>query len=378
MSFQNCHIAGVSVDGIAYRATEQKRGAKDFIVSSSSLRDFAFCPSKWVRGHKKPDTAATRYGNLLDTLVLTPELYAGRYVTRPLTYKTKGMKCPSCGSITDSAKCAKCKCERVPCELEKEWSNMSDTCAAWTIEQEKAGKTVIESDGSDKFPGLKQALAAKARLMEDDLCREFLESCDFQVHVKGEWLDSRKNLDGKEVGTGLIIPCKCLIDLQPRADSRFAACLGDLKTTRSAYPPFFEIDARSMGYDVQAAWNLDMFNNATKEKRDRWTWILSENAFPWEPGRAFAREASEDDAELGAGKIDDGRMLYEAHMAYYCDCMLKGKWPGYCDGPESVGGFIEIRHNEFKDGPAIERAQRRVPSAPAEENQPEEQFDPTP
>lgn len=347
MSFQNCKIVGRQVDPAKYHQSVAQRGAKDFIVSSSSLRDACWCMAKWILGHEKAETFAMAYGQLLDCLVLTPHMMAERFQVRPTSYEKHVLKCPQCGSITSAKKCQSCKVDRVEATIEAEWTLMSDTCKEAEENWKKAGKLIFDKDGNDKFPGFNQAADAAKRLTTHLECGAFIRDSDAQVHVAGEWLDK---------ATGLVIPCQCLIDMVPRTPppDGFADSLGDLKSARTAFPPFFTEDVRSRGYQIQAAWNLDMFNAATGEKRDRFCLLVSENTHPWQAEAYFMAEAT--DMSTEPGMIDYGRVIYQAMMARYAHCLAENKWPGYGDG------WTEIKPNPYKDNPAQERA---IEAAPA-------------
>ena len=355
MSFQHCKIIGAAVDSTAYHAAQTApRGSKEFVMSSSGLRKFAHCPQKWLRGHEQAGTASTLYGNLFDTLALLPVCLDRKYTVRPATYEKKVLRCPQCGSVTESKECRKCKVNRVEAVVTQEWSRLSETCQLWEAEQEKNGKTVVEQDGSDKYPGLNQARAAVERLRHDEILRSFLDDSEKQVHVAGQWADER---------TGVVVPCQCLIDLVPEAGTRWRRCLGDLKTARSAYPPFWRAQSRDMGYNVQAAWNLGMYNAATGEGRETFCFLISENSHPWEIGREMMTFGQEGDQRNS--KLDLGRIMYESWMDWYCGCLAENRWPGYDDTPESVDGW-SLDFADARDEAAAMRAMELKPALAAD------------
>ena len=353
MSFQKCKIVATGVDPADYHKQEGiERGDPRLLMSSSVLRDFASCPSRWMRGHERPGTAATDYGNLLETILLMPHTLQDHYAIIPATYETTGMKCPHCGSVTESQKCRECKCERVPCRVEKPWSRKSETCQEWIEARKIEGKRVVAMDGDDKHPGVREAQSACARLREDELIAAYLSCCEFQVHVTGEWVDA---------GTKLVVPCQCLIDLMPRTGTEFAGTLGDLKTARSGFPPFFSKDSTDRGYGVQAAWNLDMLNAAegldTDNGRHTFHFIVSENIHPWEPSRIV----------LSQDKLEAGRSIYTENMQFYCDCLKRDEWPGYqfSQDPEHDATFLQgwsVDSMQKRDEWQVEAAMARRPS----------------
>ena len=92
MSFQKCKVKGMGVNSEAYHNQEAKRGTAEFILSPSSIKAFAECPSRWKAGYESPDSDAKDYGNLLDVLVLTPESFQERFSVKPSTYPAEPAK----------------------------------------------------------------------------------------------------------------------------------------------------------------------------------------------------------------------------------------------------------------------------------------------
>ena len=330
MSFHNAKLIGRGVNPREYHVQKGERGTPEFIISSSSLRMFDYCPSKWRNGYEPPKSQSLEYGSILDCLVLTPEQFGDVYSTQPETYETTGMECPSCKSVTTSKKCAACKCERVEVKITKPWSGQSTTCAEWLEAQAKAGKKVCTAQD------LAEATAAAKRLFDDPIIGDYINESDKQVWIAAEWHDE---------GTGLIVPVKCLIDLLPRRDSEFFDGLGDLKSTKCAKQLSWERFADSVGYDVQGAWNLDLIRAALpNEDRRKFVFILSENHHPWEP----SREIMEDDCDAGEGGLmANSRAKYRRMMANYCQCLKHNKWPGYADTDEASEGWNVWRQDPW-------------------------------
>src|ERR1035437_9620097 len=275
MSFQNCKVVGKSVSPASYHGHNIPRGDKRAPVSPSMLKNFWHCPSRFINGYESPESVSKDFGNLLDTLLLTPEHFDSRYILQPENYETTGMKCPSCGTVTDSKKCRDCKCDRVETPVQKPWTNQSTTCADWTAAQAKAGRDVVSQDF------LNTAWAAAKRIQKDEILSSFIAASDTQVLVEGEWLDE---------ATKQILPVRCLLDLAPRLETEFANCLGDLKTTRSASVMAFQRDCFKLGYHLQAAFDLDLYNAATGEQRGTWCFAVVENYPPFEFGRRMMKD----------------------------------------------------------------------------------------
>lgn len=287
MSFQNCKIIGAGVNADEYHGQTAERGSKEFVMSPSSLKLFNECPARWKAGYAPPDSDAKDWGNLLDTLLLTPKQFDSKFAVKPLTYKSSGAK--KSGPIED-----------------KPFNANSTLCKEWIAAQN--GKTIISTKD------LIEAVAALKRLRADETIAAFLDASDCQVHVKGEWRDK---------ATGLVIPVQCLIDCVPRKDSEFQKSLGDLKSTRNAGLRPFARWCFTAGYHVQAAFDLALYCAATGEDRSDWIFLVQENYAPYETGR---RLLSQDFLQIG-------RQTYEAALKRYARCVQSGVWQGY-DQPE--------------------------------------------
>lgn len=314
MSFTDAKITR-GADPREYNSVAQKRGAPDYPVSSSMLRAFAPCPARWLAGYEPPDTEAKAWGSLLDCYVLTPDAIDARYVLQPDTYSNEK------GEV-------------------KPWNNNATACRDW---RKGCGGRVIA-----RREDVANVEAARDRLLGDEILRAWHDASDKQVRVDGVWHDE---------ATGLYIPTRCLIDYAPRVDSEFAACLGDLKTTRNASPRPFARWCYTAGYHLQAAWNLDMWNAATGEARDTFCLVLSENYPPWQTGR---RMLSQDFIQLG-------RLAYRHAISRYCRALASERWEGYDDSPEAVQGWLVVNpepYMEFESASSAMEADQAEASAP--------------
>ena len=322
--FQNCKIISTGVNPAEYHNRDvSTRGTPGYSVSSSDLRMISgMSPSKWKNGFELPASDALIYGSLLDVLVLTPDQFDARYILQPAEYETKVLRCPSCGSVTEAKKCQKCKIDREEHVIVKPWNNNSDTCTSWAEAQAKAGREVVAQQDLDT------AVLAKKRLEADPQISALLAACDRQVWVAGEWLDE---------ATGVVLTVRCLIDLVARPDSMFPKTIGDLKSTKNAAVGAWASWARKVGYDTQAAWNLDLFNAATGRDMTSFCFILSESSPPFEIGRRYLEVAQ---LQPEQDSFSPGRSKYRAALKLYCQCIKKGRWPGYDDTDEaSLSGW---------------------------------------
>lgn len=287
--FANASIVSKGTNPTEYHRRLAVRGAADFAVSSSSLREFARCPSRWIAGYESPESEAKEFGSLLDCLLLTPTQFKERYAVQPAQYKAKD------GEM-------------------KDWRNDLRIQAVADWHEQNKGKDVI------KLSSVDEAKAAMDRMRKDEVITAWLEASESQVWIKATWKDEH---------TGLSIPCQCLIDTLPRSDTEFGGCAGDLKTSRCGLPQVFQRQCYQLGWHVQAAFDLDMLVAATGEDRNTWCFIGVENFTPWEP---FKRMLSQDFLAIG-------QQTYKSALARYCQCLKAGKWPGYDDHKDAIQGW---------------------------------------
>ena len=264
-----------------------QRGDAAFEMSSTALKEFAKCPSRWIAGYYPPSSSAMQFGSLLDCLLLTPSQFKDRYAVRPDTYRDdKG--------------------------AEKPWHHASNHCKAWLVENED--KEIVST------ADLKDAQAARDRLLADPVILDFVMESDKQVWIAGEW----------QCDNGFTFPVKCLIDLLPRNDSEFYKTVADLKTTRNAALIPWQRQVFDNGYHTQGAFNFDMVRAALPdEDRCNFAHIVVENFAPWQTGKRILSESF----------IELGRAQYVSALNAYGACLQTGVWPGYDDSDESSGGW---------------------------------------
>jgi len=343
VSFKNAKIVAVNANPVAYHNTEIPRGDARFQMSSSGIRAFAVNPSKWrepivdeegkISYFEHAGSKSTEWGNLFDTLLLTPQQFDARYAVSPAKYETEVLVCPSCASISTAKKCKECNTFRVVEKVLKDWSPTTTHCKEWKAEKEKEGLECVKA--SDIFK-IKQAIA---RFNRDPILPRFVEASQKQVWIVAEWHDEE---------TGLVIPCKCLIDLVLKVGTEFEKCVGDVKTARTAQIGAWESWCLSAGYEIQAAWNTDMLVAATNREIITFCFLLSENTAPYEPGRRImSQDIADPSQDMGA--IASGRRQYRKMMAYYCKCLKTGTWPGYDDHADAAQGWTLVTPNPYKE-----------------------------
>lgn len=308
MSFKPSHnlppvVYGVDPSAYHFQGATFDRGNPLRTMSRSQLVKFSPCPRKWLKGIPDRSSSAMDWGSLVDTLVTTPHLYDKLYVVEPATYQTTGMRCPKCETVTDSKKCAKCKCDREEVPAEKPFTAMSSTCQEWAEEQAQAGKTVI------KAAVAAAALRAHHRLMEDEEICAILNASQKQVQINVDWHDA----------TGIVVPVKCFIDLLPDPASHCGDTIYDLKQTRDAAPDRWKRQVFGDGLHYQAAMYLDAVNAATGLQYKRFGHVIQESEAPHEP---IDRILSEEFIRLG-------RAQYRQDLMRYAWCLKNDTWPRY-------------------------------------------------
>lgn len=92
-----------------------------------------------------------------------------------------------------------------------------------------------------------------------------------------------------------------------RPDYFLAGSLIDLKTTRDASAHAFKMQSLTLGYHIQAAYYLDVFNKANEEKATDFYFIAVENTAPYAVS-VF---------KMGSVEIDLGRFEYKEAMKKY-------------------------------------------------------------
>lgn len=309
--FTNAKLVAVGYDPQEYHHQDAKRGDKSFVMSRGELMTFAACPQKWLRGFRSGDTASTDFGTMMDVMFLERATFESGFAVQPAKYKTTGMKCPACGSITDSKKCAACKTDRMEVEIEKDWSGQSNTCKEWVKAQEDDGRTVISIEDAQN------AVAASERLSGDEMIASYRECSQTQVYCTADYRDK---------ATGLVVPFKILIDLVPDAAHEvYGRSLGDYKTARTATPRKWMKQVFNLSYHVQAAAYLDVYTAATGEDRVEFRHIVQENIAPFEVARRL----------LAMEYVGLGRHQYIAALQKYCRCLAANVWPGFDDEDET-------------------------------------------
>lgn len=305
---------------VYHRSNGGERGSKEFVMSRSALADFVSCPAKWRAGFESRDTEATRWGTLMDALILSPDKFDERFVIYPDTYEVNTLKCPKCGSVSDAANCSTCdkRTPRQPFKREKPWNNNATVCQEW--KRKNAGKIFIhrekfgddgEPDEETKAATFVNAQRAKGRIDENAELKELVKCSQTQVMVMAEYRDK---------ATGLVVPFKVLLDLVPKVGhSDFGKALADFKTARNASEGAFTRAVHDGFYDWQGAAYHDAYVAATGEDRTDFLFAVQENTPPYQPAIWGLPEDWKNDA----------RAEVRQALQFYCWCVVNNEWPGY-------------------------------------------------
>lgn len=300
MSFQNSKIIAANVDADEYHsaAKEFERGDPRYPISPSVLKLFKPNPNRWLDGYSGKSTDATEWGNLVDCLLFTPQLFPKKYAIRPDTYPAPKDH------------------QKVKSKLINEgdplpWNGNATFCREWADSIREMGRIPVSVDGSI------QASIAAEKIRSDPYFAALMEGAKFQVLVEGEYH-----------WNGIIVPVRCLIDVVPDADGLEGHVLADGKTSMNASAEAFQNQIHRYGYDAQAAFDIDLFNAATGERRNQWAFIVQENYAPFAIASHYI-----DEEDFGPTPfIKNGRNTYTAAIQRYANCLKTGKWPGYTDG----------------------------------------------
>lgn len=290
--FVNAKVVGAGVRYEDYAKQEAVRGSAEYVMSRTDLCEFDTCPARWRNGYRDEATKATDWGTLMDCLVLSPDEFTERVAVCPKEYLDKGKK-----------------------GKPKPWNFNARVCYEWRDEQEKDGKLIVKE---------KLAVAADTAysiLREHDDILFMLENSRKQVMVTAVYQDKE---------TGIEVPVKCLIDLEPHGSygfekdepSPFAKSLADFKTCTFAHPWAWEKHVHNFDLHTQGALYLDLFNAVTGEGRDEFRHIIQESYKPWQVAKRI----------LSVEFISLGREKYRRILKRYAACLKSGHWADYDEG----------------------------------------------
>lgn len=298
--FQNAVVIGTNVNPDDYHKENAPRGDKSRVMGRSDLMEFYRCPSRWRDGYKSDATDSTEWGDLMDTLLLSPDEFDNRYIVTPDTYPDgKGVLKP--------------------------WNWNANHCKDWRAEQEP--RICLKTEEWER------ARTALAKLRANSSIKRLLDDADRQVHVTGVYHDA---------ATGLHIPVQALLDIVPHHPD-FRMCRADFKTSLTANGRRWSRISFDRGYHVQAALYTDLANAATGEERTDWVHIVQENFAPYEV--AFPNPM------LSQEFIELGRATYRQALREYCWSLATDTWPSYSPADLVIEDFQIIEPEPWMAAP---------------------------
>lgn len=287
----NAVIIGDQTPPEKYDTETEQRGSPKLVVRAHILAEILRNAQRWVRGYQSPESKSLKFGELLDCLLLTPFQWPKRFAVVPADAPKK----PSKTQLNA-----------------KKPSPETVAAIEWWAGFQR------ENPGEIVSPDLNGSVhAAIARLREDEMLSELIDTSGHQVMIVAEWHDEP---------TRLIVPLKCLIDVVPPNDHPiFSNSLWDVKTTANASERSFMKDAQKYSYHVQGAFYLDMWNAATKQNRSDFGHIVLENYPPY--------EYRTPPPLLSQRFLNHGRLTYQRALGIYCKALATGDWPSYDKKP---------------------------------------------
>jgi hypothetical protein len=278
IQFHNCKIVGDGVDHDIYamQPRGERRGELAYVMSRGELMTFAECPVKWLQGVENDDTKSTDWGDLIDSLLLSPAKAEMKFAVAPAEY-----------------------------EPGKPWNYNAKKCKEWREDKIAAGMTVTTETE------MKKATTALVALQRNKDIMELVECSKTQVMATGEYHDG---------ATGLKIAVKVLLDLVPdKHHPRFGKSLADFKTTKNAAMFEFGRDINNHNYDAQEGLYLPVYVGATGEDRVDWQLAIQESSEPFHP----------EIYTMSTAFMENGEMKILKALKLYCWCHKNNTWPGY-------------------------------------------------
>lgn len=304
-------IVSTNTDSEVYHSigSSEQRGTHGFVMSNHSLKEFAHCPARWLNGYNPPESEAKNYGELLDCLLLTPEVFPKKYVVQPKTYPA-----PATHQLVKKGEIR----EGDPID----WNGNATYCKEWKAAHAHL-KPISESD-------LGEAKSAVASVLNDPIIASLIECSDRQVFLSGSWQDKH---------TKIVFPIKALLDLVPRWETEWAGNLADLKTTRNASKQAWARFAWQTKYFQQAAFYLDFYCAASGEERDTFLFVIQENFKPYTVAKRMVSQRL----------LELGRIQYQSALGRYAHCLQTGEWPDYDSDGDTIQGWSLVDAEVWMD-----------------------------
>ena len=232
--------------------------------------------------HLKADTeafeanAAMIMGTLAHSLILEPETPLPGIVVQPDEY-----------------------------EPGKKWTRAAKVCKEWEADQKAKGLLVLKADEWRDALGMAEAVAWHP--LAHDLLVDGKPEVSLCAHDNANGLD-----------------IKARIDFLPNSGSAIV----DVKTTVDASERGFMRRAYDLGYHIQAALYLDLWNALMPtELRTEFYFIAVESSKP------YAVNVFKASAEF----LSKGREDYKAALTLYAACVKADNWPAYSQEVKELG-----------------------------------------
>lgn len=169
---------------------------------------------------------------------------------------------------------------------------------AWRDEQQRAGKLIITE------AEFKTLLGCVSAVSKHTVCREIFAHGQSEVSVFQKFF----NLDNTVLR-------KARLDFVPDGNA-----LVDVKTTQDASPEAFAKEIVSYRYHTQAAYYLDIWNDATERPFKQCFLFIAVEKVPPYLVAVY---------NLDIQAIEKGRAENHADLCTYMACAERGEWPGY-------------------------------------------------
>lgn len=274
-------------------------------VNQSRLRLFDYdlggCPALYrhsvLHPEQEKDSIALDVGRRYHHFVLEPDTFDKFYAVRTQLIEEQ---------LFEEAKLDKaCKARGFSTKLK--------TYERWKTAQEAEGREVIRRDDAGVLQEMRRALMLNKEVFDelgacksDQLELSAFAGFEFQ---RGAYIGQKMQL-------------KARFDIVPVGDA-----LIDLKTARTAHPHKFARQAYELGYDLQAAFYLDVAN-ANGLNKTRFG-FLAQDKFP--PYLSCIHWVN--------SWLGHGRTRYTKILSDLADAITRDEWPGYCSGELEPPGY---------------------------------------
>jgi len=268
-------------------------------VSQSTLKSMRASPAHCLYDmeNARMPTRPMILGSAIHSICLEPHTWqeGKSHWVQPLKYQSTGMECPSCKTVTTSAKCAKCKCERVSVSTQKDWNANSDTCREWL--ESHAGLPIFTVDELENLGGMMQALKSHSQV-GPTLASGVSEVASFC----------------RDKETGLMRKAR----LDKIVETELGVMLCDVKKCQNARK--WERDAYDLGSHIQAASNMDICRDLGLDVAGFCFFAVEEK-----PPHGIVTYMADDEFLM------HGRIWHRHLLNKYAECAESGIWPSYPD-----------------------------------------------